>query len=219
VHRRRFVFARDEDSREVVPHHFYLLFQFRCHHCLEVIHSEQAIGYVMKYCTKNSDDGTVAVGPVLYEGAEVQEHQRLQYYAATRIASAAECFAALCGFWRHHMRPTVITLGFHLPEQKIIMTGLDDDPAERVNLPSQLEHYFGRPGSVQFTPLKYGEYYAAYLLRGKAGGPDDLPDNCEPVHFAHERENRALCIMRSVLPHQQEKFTLRLLLRHYPARD
>jgi hypothetical protein len=106
------------------------------------------------------------------------------------------------------MRPTVITLGFHLPEQRIIMTGLGDDPAKRVNLPSQLERYFGRAGSEELTHLKYGEYYAAYLFRAKVRGPDDHPDNCEPVQFAHERENRALCIMRSVLPHQQEKFAL-----------
>jgi hypothetical protein len=47
---------------------------------------------------------------------------------------------------------------------------------------------------------------------------DDMPDNCNPVHFVSERESRAICTIRTVLPHQEEKFALRLLLGHFPAR-
>jgi hypothetical protein len=45
-----------------------LLAHFHCHHCFEVIHSDPAIGYVLKDCTKKSDARHVALEPVLYEG-------------------------------------------------------------------------------------------------------------------------------------------------------
>jgi hypothetical protein len=218
IQRRRFVFARDEDSKDVVPHNFHLLSQFRCYRCWEVIHSEQAIGHVMKYWTRNNDERTVAAGRVLYEGVAVHERQNPQYYAATRIASAAESFAALCGFWLHHMRPTVITLGFHLEDQKIVMAGPGEDSAARVNFPSHLERYFDRPQSEDCEHPKSAVYYSGYVLRPRPGGREDMPDRCQPVQFACERETPALCILRSVLPHQQEKFALRLMLRHFPAR-
>jgi hypothetical protein len=98
VRGRRFVLAREASSRNVVPHNPLLLSEFRCHHCLEVIHSEQAIGYVLKYCTKNSDAGEVLMERVRFEGREVTREQRLEYHAARRIASASECFAGISGF-------------------------------------------------------------------------------------------------------------------------
>jgi hypothetical protein len=41
-----YLFARDAQEGNIVPHNLLLLAYFRCHHCLEVIHSEQCIGYV-----------------------------------------------------------------------------------------------------------------------------------------------------------------------------
>jgi hypothetical protein len=123
IRRRRYQFARDEEEGWIVPHNLFLLALFRSHQCLEVIHSEQAIGYVMQYCSKNSDTVRGRVGNVLYEGAAIWPGQQLQYYAATRVCSAPESFAAICGFWRHHMVPTVISLGIHLKDMKIRVTG------------------------------------------------------------------------------------------------
>jgi hypothetical protein len=105
-----------------VPHNPSLLASFRAHHCLEVIHSEQCIGYVLKYCAKNSDAGQISFQNVLCEGYSVTRVNKLQYYAATRISSASECFAGICGYCRHHMKPTVHGLGIHLPGQKIVLT-------------------------------------------------------------------------------------------------
>jgi hypothetical protein len=71
--------------------------------------------------------------------------ERLQYYTASRMSSAPESCAAICGFWRHHMRPTVITLGIHLPGKKIVMATVNRDPVDLTDLPRPLERYFGRP--------------------------------------------------------------------------
>jgi hypothetical protein len=74
----RYLFARTADACEIVPHNPVLLAQFRCHHCLEVIHSDQAIGYVLTYCTKNSDAGQVGIASVRYEGHLVRPQNNLK---------------------------------------------------------------------------------------------------------------------------------------------
>jgi hypothetical protein len=58
--------------------------------------------------------GRVGVETVMYDGHQVTPAQKLEYFAATRIASAAECFAAICDFWRYHLSPTVLMFGMHL---------------------------------------------------------------------------------------------------------
>jgi hypothetical protein len=64
------------------------------------------------------------------------------------------------------MVPTVITLSIHLPNKKVIVTGAFQDPKERVDLPSALERYFGRPEGLEFDVLSYSEYYARDLVEG-----------------------------------------------------
>jgi hypothetical protein len=83
-------FARDAEEGNIVPQNPSLLASFRAHHCLEVIHSEQSIGYILKYCTKNSDVGRISLQNVLYEGHSVTQDNQLQYYVAIRISSASE---------------------------------------------------------------------------------------------------------------------------------
>jgi hypothetical protein len=47
---RNYHFARDAEEGNIVPHNPSLPAFFRAHHCLEVIHSERCIGYVLKHC-------------------------------------------------------------------------------------------------------------------------------------------------------------------------
>jgi hypothetical protein len=44
--------ARSEADQNIVPHNLDLLALLWCHHCLEIIHSDQCIGYILKYCSK-----------------------------------------------------------------------------------------------------------------------------------------------------------------------
>jgi hypothetical protein len=109
---------------------------------LEVIHSEKSIGYVLKYCSKNSDVHPVAI--VLYEGCQISSNQPLQYYAASRISSAVECFAAICGDRRHHLSPTVGLLAVHLEGKKVILVSAKDGGQvdRKLQQPSLLDSYF-----------------------------------------------------------------------------
>jgi hypothetical protein len=74
------------------------------------------------YCSKNSDEGNVKVKKLLYEGHEISPNNKLETHGASRIASASECFAAICGNWRHHMKPAVQILGIHLEGKEIVAT-------------------------------------------------------------------------------------------------
>jgi hypothetical protein len=66
-----YVFKRNPGEENIVPHNARILASFRCHHCLEVIHSDQCIGYVLKYCANNTDEGAMAIQQVLYDGRPV----------------------------------------------------------------------------------------------------------------------------------------------------
>jgi hypothetical protein len=68
-----YVFCRSEVDQDIVPHNLELLTLFRCHHYLEVIHSEKCIGYILKYCSKKSD--VHAVSTMLYEGGQISSNQ------------------------------------------------------------------------------------------------------------------------------------------------
>jgi hypothetical protein len=124
-------FAQDAEAGNIVPHNPSLLGSFRAHHCCEVIHSEQCIGYVLKYCVKNFDAGRISLQNVLYEGYSLTRVNKWQYYAATCILSSSQYFAGICGYRRHHMKPIVHVLGIHLPGQKIVLTAGPGDPLEK----------------------------------------------------------------------------------------
>jgi hypothetical protein len=184
-------FARDAEEGNIVPHNPSLLASFRVHHCLEVIHSEQCIGYVLKYCAKNSDAGRISLQNVLYEGYSLTWVNQLHYYAATRISSASECFAAICGYLRHHIKLIVHVLGIHLPGQKIVLTSGPGGALENNDFPSPLERYFSRPIDSSYDQLIYINHHSRYSVDARPASCDADKDVCEHVRFPNPRKNSA----------------------------
>jgi hypothetical protein len=203
-------FARDAEEGNIVPDNPSLLAFFRVHHCLEVIHSEQCIGHALKYCPKNSDAGRISLRNVIYEGYSITGVNKLQYYAAIRISSASECFAEISGYWRHHMKPTVHVLGIHLPGQKIVLTSGFGDALEKIDIPSPLERYFGRPIDSSYDQWTYIDYHSRDSVDAHPASCDVDIDVCEPVCFANPRKNSAIGILCSVHPQIHELSALRL---------
>jgi hypothetical protein len=206
-------FARDAEKGNIVPHNLSLLASFRAHHCLEVIHSELCIGYVLKDCAKNSDAGRVSLQNVLYDGYSVTRVNKLQYYAATLISFASECFAGISGYLRHHMKPIVHVLGIHIPAQKIVLRSEHGDALEKIDIPGPLERYFGSPSNSSC------DYHSPYSVDAGPVSFNVDKDVCESVSFANPRKNSAFCILRSVHPRMHESFASRLPLRRFPARS
>jgi hypothetical protein len=70
------IFTRGENDGRIVSHNLQIFALFCCHHCLEVINSEQCVVYVLKYGAKNSKK--YPVKGVFYQGGEVKENQQVQ---------------------------------------------------------------------------------------------------------------------------------------------
>jgi hypothetical protein len=116
------------------------------------------------------------------------------------------------------MSPTVISLSFHLEHKKIVMTGFHEDPKDRVDFPSRLQRYFGRPDGDEFEGMTDTDYFASYLVEARQHSGAGVPDKCRPSHFAIRRREAVICMLRSLMPDKREEFVLRLLLRYFPAR-
>jgi hypothetical protein len=175
--------------------------------------------YVLKYCSKNSDSGRISLQNVLREDRSVTRAEKLQYYAETRISSASKCFAGICGYWRDHTKPSVRVLGIHRPGEKGVLTSGTSDSLHKIDIPSPLERYFGRPKDYRDDQLTDLECCSRYSVDDCATSADAFPDVCEPMRFSNERKEPILCIFNSVHPKNHELFALQFLLRRFPARS
>jgi hypothetical protein len=110
--------ARGNDELNIVPFNPELLALLRCHICAEAIHTDSCLAYVLKYCMKNSDRHVVDT--VLYEGRKVDKKQKLEFFAASKVSSAGECFACISGARGHHTETTVAIINGHLPGKRIM---------------------------------------------------------------------------------------------------
>jgi hypothetical protein len=90
---------------------------------------------------------------------------------------------------------------------------------EKIEIPSPLERYFGRPTDILNDQLTYVDHQSRYSVDARLASCDVDKDICKPVRFANPRKNSAICILRSVHPKMHEPFALRLLLRRFPARS
>jgi hypothetical protein len=126
------IVSRDCGESGIVLHNPLLLSYFRRCHCFKVIHAEQCIGHVLRYSSKNSDFGGMSLQNVLYELYSVTRVDKLQYYTATHVFSASECFPGILGYWRGHMKQTVHILGIHIHGQKSVLTSGLGDPLKKL---------------------------------------------------------------------------------------
>jgi hypothetical protein len=124
-----------------------------------------------------------------------------------------------CGYWRHHMKPTVHVLRIHLPGQKIVLISELGEALEKIDVSSPLERYFGRPIDSSYNQLTYRDYHSRYSVDARPASCDVDKYVCEPVSLANPRKNFVICTLRSVHPWIHELFTLRLLLQRLPVRS
>jgi hypothetical protein len=181
---------------------------------LEVIHSEQSISYLLKYYSKNSDVHPVTTA--LCEGGQISSNQPLQYYAASRISSAIECFSAICGDRRDHLSPTVGLLAVHLEGKTVLFVCARDRGQihRKLQQPSPLERHFGRPIGSPDNDLTYAQYYSLFQTMKKEQGAQ-----CFQSDHIIRKSKSALYILRDVCFKDRERFCLRLLLGEIPARS
>jgi hypothetical protein len=116
------------------------------------------------------------------------------------------------------MKSTVQILGIDLRGKKIVLMARPGDAVEKVDVPSSLETYLGRPVESSFDRWTYLEYHSWYSIADHPTSLDVDPDVCDPVHFPNVRKALVPCIINSVHPRYDELFVLRLLFRRFLAR-
>jgi hypothetical protein len=78
------------------------------------------------------------------------------------------------------MKPTVHVHGIHLPEQKIVLTSGLGDALEKIDIPSPLERYVGRPIDSSYDQLISVDYHSRYSVNARPASCDIDKDVCEP---------------------------------------
>ena len=217
----RIEFARNEGDENIVPHSPKLIALFRSHIDVEPVLSASSIGYVLKYATKNSDDGTVDMQEIRYCGQTIEKDDQLRRYAATHVVSAPEAYNAISGLKRQEISPSIEILSIHEEGKRIIMvkknSSIQDAEEELNHTMSRLERYFKRPFGEEFDSLTYTEYYGTYSVQAK--NSDGIQDNGYPRYIVSKKRKRTFCAIKLIKPDKQELFALRLLLQEFPARS
>jgi hypothetical protein len=79
---------------------------------------------------------------------------------------------------------------------------------EKIDIPSTIERYFGRPIDSSYDELTSIDYHSRNSVDARPASCGVDKDVCEPVRFVNPRKNSAICILRSVHPWMHELFAL-----------
>jgi hypothetical protein len=115
------------------------------------------------------------------------------------------------------MKSTVIIFGIHLPGQKIVPTTSRADALQKVDVPSPLERYLGRPRDSSFHDLTDLDDHSRCCVDDHSIFSDVHRDVCEPFRLANPKKEPVLCIVNAVHAGSHDVFALRLPLRGFAA--
>ncbi|XP_020977998.1 uncharacterized protein LOC107636092 [Arachis ipaensis] len=111
----------DLDSHYVVPHNRLLLMRYGAHINVEWCNQSRSIKYLFKYVNKGHDRVTASFYRSVTAYAELDEYDEVSMYYDCRYISPCEAAWRIFGFNIHYRDPSVVRLGFHLPnEQNVI---------------------------------------------------------------------------------------------------
>jgi hypothetical protein len=110
-------------------------------------------------------------------------------------------------------------LSIHHEGKKVVLAADRVEAGRKVDLPSRLERYFGRPLGLEYDGLRYIDYYAQYYLVCEERSENCRSDRCIPRAYLHLRKAPVICVINAVSIRDEELYALRLLLRIYPARS
>ncbi|XP_057760779.1 uncharacterized protein LOC130981179 [Arachis stenosperma] len=111
----------DLDNRYVVPYNRLLLMRYRAHINVEWCNQSRSIKYLFKYVNKGHDRVTALFYKSATENADLDEHDEVSMYYDCGYISPCEAAWRIFGYNIHYRDPSVVRLGFHLPnEQNVI---------------------------------------------------------------------------------------------------
>ncbi|KAI3507904.1 hypothetical protein L1887_22900 [Cichorium endivia] len=130
------------DNRNVVPYNKHLLKRFQAHINVEWCNQDGSIKYLFKYINKGPDRATVEVVQTNNEADNAEQVDEIKDFYDCRYLSASEATWRIFAYDVHHRTPSVVRLPFHLPGQKQVVYGADDDLENVLNKPSVASSMF-----------------------------------------------------------------------------
>jgi hypothetical protein len=82
-------------------------------------------------------------------------------------------------------------LSIHLEGKKVVLAADRVEAGRKVDLPSRLERYFGRPMGLAYDGLRYTDYYAHYYLVSEERSENGQSDECIPPHICISGKRRS----------------------------
>jgi hypothetical protein len=142
--------------------------------------------------------------------------QQLEYYAASRVCSTVDCFAQICGDWRHHLSPSVGWLAVYRENKKIVLIHPKSNAKERLNQSSPLERHFLRPRTAEDDDLTFAQYFSLFQITKHNEG---IQNECPQPHHIVPQSNPAIFILKDMHFSEHERFCFRIRFWNIPTRS
>nr|XP_029145189.1 uncharacterized protein LOC112717234 [Arachis hypogaea] len=111
----------DLDSRYVVPHNRTLLLKYGAHINVEWCNQSRSIKYLFKYVNKGHDRVTASFYKSATADTKSDDCDEISMYYDCRYISPCEAVWRIFGYNMHYRDPSVIRLGFHLPDEQPVV--------------------------------------------------------------------------------------------------
>ena len=139
----------DVDNRYVVPYNPWLLMNYDCHNCVDLVTAKAVIAYLYNNCFKGKD---MAKAKILFDRNEIEAYRSIHYI------SSSEAMWRIFGYM-HQRTPNDISLFVHLENEQIIVHDEADNEEQRRakanKSTSDLMKYFSRPAGPLFDALTF----------------------------------------------------------------
>uniref|UniRef100_UPI00358E575D uncharacterized protein n=1 Tax=Myxine glutinosa TaxID=7769 RepID=UPI00358E575D len=199
------VHGTDVDCQYVVPFNAYLLKKYRAHINIEVCASIKSIKYLFKYVYKGHDCASIEIR----ERGRV-EVDEIKTYLDCRYVSAPEAAWRLMEFEMHKQSHSITRLAVHLPElQTVVFRDGNEEEA--------IVRHRGTTLTAWFQLNQRDPEARSYLYH-------DIPkyyvfeDGRKTWKLRRRGGNKVIGRMVSASPMDIERFHLRVLLLHCPAK-
>ena len=146
----------------------------------------------------------------------------IKNFVSGRYFSASEAAWRMFEYEITRRDPAVTSLVVHLEDQNFV-TFENEGIQQAKEKISELERYFLRPTGTEFDNLAYAEYFKINQVSKVAPktAPQTWFDEAKPPHqkIVYKRMTKHITRLDNVKVQSGERWYLRILLRHVPARS
>ncbi|XP_076893888.1 uncharacterized protein LOC143546019 [Bidens hawaiensis] len=193
------------DNRTVVPYNKTLLKQFQAHINVEWCNQYGSIKYLFKYINKGPDRATISLVQNNNGDNPNPNLDEIKVFYDCRYVSACEATWRIFSFDVHYRIPFVMRLAFHLPGEKQVIYGANEDIEDILNKTTNASSMFTGwfECRVHAVPPAFDEAYYLRILLNKVRGLECFED-IQTVDGVVCETFRDACYKRGLLDDDKE---------------